>query len=79
MLSEIILPLIMVLIVAIFLFLICETTISFVFYFTGFLLVLTLINLWYITRNTYRPRREPYIVGGETLISKRERDEQTMF
>ncbi len=27
----------------------CETTLSFIFYFTGFLLVITLINIWYLT------------------------------
>lgn len=27
----------------------CETTLSFIFYFTGFLLVITLINVWYLT------------------------------
>ncbi len=38
----------MILLVALFLFLICETTLSFVFYFTGFLLIITLVNIWYL-------------------------------
>ena len=43
--NNIIPSIIMILLVALFLFLICETTLSFVFYFTGFLLVITLINI----------------------------------
>lgn len=62
----------MVLIVAIFLFLICETTLSFVFYFTGFLLILTLVNLWYLSK----PRQyvEPVWTNRETLVTRQERD-----
>jgi len=72
--------LIMVLLVALFLFLLCETTISFVFYFTGFLLILTLINIWYISRpKSVQPTMPEEInnvrfYGGETMITKQNRN-----
>ncbi len=77
MLNDILPSLIMVTIVAIFLFLICETTISFVFYFTGFLLVLTLVNLWYLSSSR---RQVPNVQFecGETLMSKFDRANQLM-
>lgn len=74
MLSDILPTLIMVTVVALFLFLICETTISFVFYFTGFLLVLTLINLWYLSSR--RKLIDVDFLDGETLTTKRIRNEQ---
>ena len=74
MLSDILPTLIMVTVVAIFLFLICETTISFVFYFTGFLLVLTLVNLWYLSYR--RGVGDVQFQYGETLITKALREDQ---
>ena len=77
MITDILPTLIMVGIVAIFLFLICETTISFVFYFTGFLLIITLINLWYLAaRRRENDRYTPVFFGGETLMTRHERNEQ---
>ena len=66
----------MVTVVAIFLFLICETTLSFVFYFTGFLLVLTLVNLWYLTSQQRMYEQGPTLRYGENLITQKERRDQ---
>lgn len=76
MLTDVLPTLIMVTVVAIFLFLICETTISFVFYFTGFLLVLTMVNLWYLASRRRTIDNDIGFRYGETLMTKYEREDQ---
>lgn len=78
MLIHVLPTLIMIVVVAIFLFLICETTISFIFYLTGFLLILTLVNLWYMAAARSLNKRGNYGMDekfnyGETLVTKKER------
>lgn len=74
MLTDVLPTLIMVTVVAIFLFLICETTISFVFYFTGFLLVLTMVNLWYLASRRKTIDTDIGFRYGETLMTKIDRE-----
>ena len=77
-LYDIIPSIIMILLVALFLFLICETTLSFVFYFTGFLLVITLINVWYLIRSKVDTTDKEYSKGNMNPSNIRFNDSDTI-
>ena len=70
-LKSIIPTLIMVLVVALLLFLLCDTCTSFVFYMSGFLMLITLFNLFYLSKE----QEQPKLINGENILTNHERFE----